>query len=255
MAKFLWAIGIGMVLAGCQTRTLDDPNDVKAAGVLAPDVIRRQLKGTSDMLLERMANGEITDDQFKELIAKRANELLENLPIDKIDPSRAWEYGEVLRTAKRWEQAKQALEIAVKHAEENKDEDRRVNDILRLAHAQAMLGEVPQAFKTARRAFNAAPEASAPILLAVLLEITPAAKGKGHDEELAQLLEEAIGKHMNTVVDPNSESGVAFLAARRVHVRNAWRTIIELYSKSGNDAKARSAIERSEAMVGSMRRL
>lgn len=255
MAKFGWAIWVGIALAGCQTRTMDDPNDVKTAGVLAPDVIRRQLKGTSDMLMERVTNGEITDEQFQELIAKRANELLKDLPIEKIDPSRAWEYGEVLRTAKRWEQAKRALEIAVRYAKGSKDEDRRVNDILRLAHAQTMLGELPEAFKTARRAFNAAPEASAPILPAVLLEITPAAKGKGHDEELAQLLEEAIGKHASTVVNPRTEPGLNFLAARPFHVRNAWRTIIELYSKSGDDQKAREAIKRSEEMLQSMRRL
>jgi hypothetical protein len=107
-----------------------------------------------------------------------------------------------------------------------------------------MLGQLPDAFKTARQAFNAAPEASAPILPAVLLEMVPAARGKGHDEELAELLEEAIGKHMATVVDPGTVAGVAFLAARPHHVRNAWRTIIEIY-----------AIRRSEEMLSDMRRL
>jgi tetratricopeptide (TPR) repeat protein len=255
VAKAGWLILAVIALTGCETRTLDDPNDVKTAGVLAPDVIRRQLKGTSDMLMERVGRGEITDAQFKELIAQRANELLKDLPIEKIDPARAWEYGDVFRTANRWEQAKRALEIAVANAEKTKNEDRRVNDILRLAHAEAMLGQIPPALKTARRAFDAAPEASAPILPSVLLEIVPAARGKGHDEELAQLLEDAIGKHMATVVDPKSVPGAAFLAARPHHVRNAWRTIVELYAKSGDDEKARRAIERSEKMLRSIRRL
>lgn len=246
---------LGIAVAGCQTKTLDDPNDPRVAGVLAPDVIRRQLKGTSDMLMERVARGEIDDARFRELIAQRANELLKDLPVDRIDPARAWEYGEVLRTAKRWEQAKRVLAIAVAHAEKGRDEDRRVNDILRLAHAEAMLGEVPAALTTARRAFNAAPEASAPILPAVLLEIVPAARGKGHDVELAQILESAIGKHIETVVDPKSQGGLAFLGARPYHIRNAWRTVVELYAKSGEDEKARRAIERSEAMLGNLRRL
>ena len=255
IGKLAWLVAATLALVGCQTRTLDDPNDVKTAGVLAPDVIRRQLKGTSDMLMERVRRGEITDAEFKELIAQRANELLKDLPIEKIDPARAWEYGDVFRTAQRWEQAKQALEIAVADAEKFKNEDRRVNDILRLAHAEAMLGEVPAALKTARRAFNAAPEASAPILPAVLLEIVPAARGKGQDADLAKLLEDAIGKHMETIVDPKSEAGANFLAARPHHVRNAWRTIVELYAKSGDDETARRAIERSEKMLRSIRRL
>ncbi|MBC8063254.1 MAG: hypothetical protein H7Y17_00365 [Chlorobia bacterium] len=245
----------GLFLAGCQTGTLEDPNDAKTAGILAPDVIRRQLKGTSDMLMERVAKGQISDDEFKTMIAKRANELLKDLPLDKVEVSRAWEYGEVFRTAKRWPQAKQALEIAVADAEKTKNEDRRVNDLLRLAHAEAMLGQVPIAITTAEKVMNAPPEGSAPILPAILLEIVPAAKGKGQDPALAKLLEEAIKKHMATVVDPKSEPGQMFLVARPHHVRNAWRMIVELYAKAGKDEEARQALARSEEMLGTMRRV
>lgn len=244
-----------ILLAGCKNGVLEDPNDPKIAGVMAPDVLRRQLKGTSDMLMERVTKGELSDAQFKELIAKRANELLDDLPIDKIDVARAWEYGEVLRTAERWKQAKALFKIAVDEAIKSKNENRRVNDTLHLAHVEAKLGEVPQAIKDAQFAFDAKPDASAPILPAVLLEIVPAARGKGHDPDLAKLLEKAIAKHMATIVDPTNESGAVFLMARSHHVRNAWATIIELYAKSGMDQEAREAVAKREASLSAMKRV
>ncbi len=244
-----------LMLIGCQTGTLADPNDTKTAGILAPDVIRRQLKGTSDMLMDRVSKGQMTDAEFQELISKRANELLDELPMEKIDPARAWEYGEVFRTAKRWPQAKQALLVAVEFAVKTKNEDRRVNDLIRLAHAQAMLGDVKGAILTATMTLDAQPGGSAPILPGVLLEIVPAAKGKKHDEELAKLLERAIEKHIATVVDPKTEPGQAFLFARPFHVRKAWETIVELLVKSGKEDEARQAMDRREKMMESMKRV
>lgn len=247
---------LGLVfIAGCQTGVLEDPNDPVAAGIMAPDVIRRQLKGTSDMLMDRVNNGQLSDQQFKELIAKRANELLKDLPLDKVDPARAWEYGEVFKTAQKWDLAKQAEEIAVANAIKTKNEDRRVNDLLRLALAKAHLNDVTGAIEDAEKTLNVAPEGSAPILPGVLLEIVPAARGKGHDPELAQLLEKAIGKHMNTVVDPNTEAGKAFLFARPHHVRAAWQLIVELYAKAGKNAEATAALSRGEQMLDSMHRV
>jgi hypothetical protein len=235
--------------------TPEDPNDVKTAGLLAPDVIRSQLKGTSDMLMQRVRQGELTDAEFQTLIAKKAQELIKDLPMDRIEPARAWEYGDVFRTAQQWKEAKTVLLVAVDHAIKTKNEDRRVNDLLRLAHAEAKLGEVPLAITTARRTLNAPPAGSAPILPAVLLEIVPAARGKGHDVELAELLESAIKKHMDTVVDPETEPGQMFLVARPHHVRNAWRLVIELYAKAGKDEDARQALARSEEMLDTIRRV
>lgn len=253
--RHAWLMAAMLPLVGCQTGTLEDPNDAKAAGILAPDIIRRQLKGTSDMLMERVGKGEISDAEFKDLISRRANELLEGLPLDKVDPARAWEYGEVFRTAKRWPQAKAALVIAVDHAVEAKNEDRRINDLIRLAHAEAMLGDVKGAIATATKTLNADPGASAPILPGVLLELVPAAKGKGQDAELAKLLEEAIKKHEVTIVDPKTDPGKAFLMAKPFHIRNAWGTVVELYAKAGKDEEATKAIQRSERMLGTMRRV
>src|SRR6476659_9043092 len=113
--KSLSLLGL-VAIAGCQTGVLEDPNDPVAAGIMAPDVIRRQLKGTSDMLMDRVGTGQLSDQQFRALIAKRANELLKDLPLDKVEPARAWEYGEVFKAAEKWDLPKQAEEIAVDHA-------------------------------------------------------------------------------------------------------------------------------------------
>jgi hypothetical protein len=253
--RHAFLMAVILPLMGCQTGTLEDPNDTKTAGILAPDVIRRQLRGTSEMLMERVRKGEMTDAEFRDLISKRANELLEDLPLDKIDPARAWEYGEVFRTAKRWSQAKAALVIAVEHATKSKDEDRRINDLIRLAHAEAMLGQVKEAIATASKTLDATSGGSAPILPGILLELVPAARGKGQDAELAVLLEEAIKKHNTTVVDPKTGPGQDFLMAKPFHIRNAWGTVVELYAKAGKDEEATKALERSEKMLDSMRRV
>jgi len=236
-------------VVGCKTGPIADPNDPKEAGLLAPEVIRRQLRGTSDMLMERVDKGEITNDEFKALIAKRANELLDDLPMNKIDPSRAWEYGEVFRTAQKWPQAKQTLQIAVDYAIKTNNEDRRINDLLRLAHCEAKLGEIDEAIKTAGRAMDATPTGSAPILPAVLLEIVPAAQGQKHDPQLATLLKTAIDKEMKTIVDASMDAGKAFLYARPHHVHSAWDKVIELYSKAGMTAEARTAVADKEKMM------
>jgi hypothetical protein len=254
MRKSFTLLGL-IIIAGCQTGVLEDPNDPVAAGIMAPDVIRRQLKGTSDMLMDRVGAGQLSDQQFRALIAKRANELLKDLPLDKVEPARAWEYGEVFKTAEKWDLAKQAEQIAVDHAIKTKNEDRRVNDLLRLALAEVHLNDIPGAIRDAQKTMDVAPEGSAPILPAVLLEIVPAARGRGHDPELAQLLEKAIGKHMSTVVDPTTEAGKAFLYARPHHVRAAWQLIVELYAKAGKNAEATAALARGEQMLDSMHRV
>ncbi|MBN9500323.1 MAG: hypothetical protein BGO01_18710 [Armatimonadetes bacterium 55-13] len=244
-----------VALVGCKTGTLPDPNDPAEAGILAPEVIRRQLKGASDSLLERVAKRQITDAEFHDLMAKRANELLNDLPMDKIDADQAWEYAEVLRTAKHWDQAEKMLKIAVDFAIKTKNEDRRINDTLRLAHAQAMQGKVEEGIKTAERVMDASPTGSAPILPAVLLEITPAAEGKGHDLELAKLLEDAIAKHMATKVDLKTQGGTDFILARPHHVRNAWGKVVQLYARSGKEKEATEALKRAEEMLDSMHRV
>jgi predicted negative regulator of RcsB-dependent stress response len=226
--------------------TPPDPNDPKQAGLMTPEVLRRDLKGASDSLLERLHSGEIDDAQFKDLMARAANLLLKSVKVENIPSQKAWEYGEVFVTARKWKEAKQALEIAVKAA---KDEDRRVNDNLRLARVLAELGDVQGAISTARGVFNTTDGAAAPILPATLLEIVPAAEGKKHDAELGALLEDAIKCESRTIVDTNTEPGKAFLMARPFHVRNAWNKIMELYLAAGKEDEVKAAAGRRDAMM------
>jgi tetratricopeptide (TPR) repeat protein len=255
MIRIAVALVLSLLLVGCffwfsnslsHVGTPSDPNDPRQAGILTPEVLRRLIAGASDSLLERVRSGEITDAQYKDFLAKAAQEYLSKVPIDRIPPARAWEYGEIYITARRWPDARKALEIAVKAA---KNEDRRVNDNLRLARVLAEMGEVEQAIKTARSVFDTNDNAAAPILPATLLEIVPAGAGKGKDPELAALLEEAIKCEMRTIVDPNSQPGKDFLLARPFHVRNAWKKIVELYQNVGLTDEARAAERRGDEMT------
>ncbi len=225
-----------------------DPNDPRTAGMLAPDVLRQLLKGVSDSYLSRVQSKEMTDAQFQEQMAKTADQLLAQIDIDRIPKAKAWEYGEIFITARHWKDAERALRVAVQVA---KGEDRRVNDSLRLARAEAQLGKIDEAITTARAVFNTPDEGAAPILLATLYEIVPAAQGKKHDAELAKLVEDAIACHMRTIVDPKSEGGMAFLAARSYHVGRAWDKVVELYEGAGKpDLAAAARVREQQASSG-----
>jgi hypothetical protein len=216
--------------------------------MMTPEVLRQDLKGASDSLLERLHRGEINDRQFQDLMARSANVLLQSVKVERIAPPKAWEYGEIFITARKWPEAKKALEIAVKNA---RGDDRRVNDNLRLARVLAELGDVAGAIAAARSTFNAPDGATAPILPATLLEIVPAVKVKGHGPELAALLEDAIKCENRTIVDPKTDSGSAFLMARPFHIRNAWNIILELYLTAGKIDEAKAAAARRDAMMKS----
>jgi len=237
-------------LAGCQSGHIPNPNDPEDVGAVSPDTLRRNLGAVTDSLANRYASGELTGQEYRDYVTKAATELLAAADPDGIKPEQAWEYAEVLRDAKEWKEAEPVLRIAVKYAKTTHNEDRRINDSLRLAVAQANLGQVAEAIKTTRGTFDAQPKDSAPVLVAVLLEIVPAARGKGHDLELAKLLEDAVTVHMHAKVDPNSDAGRAFLMARPYHVSNAWGLASELYHSAGRDDLAAVA-RRKRAESGS----
>lgn len=236
------ALAVMLAMAGCQTQTLPDPNDPKAVGMLAPDVLRNLLQGAATQFFSRVKTGEITDEQARDYLAEYANELLQTVQPDQVDPSKAWEYAEVLMAAKRYDETEKFLEIAVKVA---KTQNRRVNDRLRLARIRAMKGNVKEAIELTRSVFDAPPQDKAPILTATYLEIVPAAPKKKHNLELAKLLEEAIQQSTETVVDPQTEGGAKFLAARPYHIRNAWKKIFELYDEIGRADLASEAAKRA----------
>lgn len=242
---FAWTNGLS------QLGTPADPNDPRVAGN-SPEFLRRMLKGASDSLLKREISGEISDVRYHQLVARAANDLLDQVKVGPITPEKAWEWGELYIAARRWPSAKAALEIAVKSP---RDANRRVNDTLRLARVLAELGQVGDAVEVARRVFGVADNAAAPILPATLLEIVPAGEGKGADAVLAKLLEDAIAAEMRTIVDPETDAGKAFLMARPVHVEHAWAKVIELYRSAGQTQAAEAAHTRGVAMLRGMARL
>ncbi|AIE85213.1 hypothetical protein [Fimbriimonas ginsengisoli] len=248
--RSILALSVLFVLYGCRTGTLPNPNDPKDVGMLSPQVMRRNLASVTESLANRHARRELTDREYRDLVTKAANELLESVDPSNVAPAQAWEFGEVLRDGKRWPEAEKVLRTAVKYAVSTKNEDRRVNDTLRLARAIAEQGRTEEAIKTARTVFDASPVQSAPILLGVYLEIVPAVhEPKGHEVELAKLIEDAIAIHMRTLVDKGTEAGKLFLAARAHHVAAAWRVASALYDAGGRHDAAMKALEKSDAMV------
>lgn len=249
MRTLLLALSLCCAL-GCQSPTLPDPNDPKL-GAVEPEVLRRSLKGASNAFLERVARREIDDRQFQDLMAQTARRILQGVTVENTDPSLAWEYGEVFRTARQWATAEVFLKVAVQNATESKDEDRRVNDLLRLAHVQAMQNRAAEAIATARLAYDTPDEGAAPILPATLLEIVPAGRGKGQDAELAKLLIDAIACHQRTKVDPQSEAGQAFLAAKSHHIRGAYRTALLLLQAAGDTKLTEEVLKQAQQWMGS----
>lgn len=246
MRRALTLFILAIACAGCHFGTPPDPNDPKIAGTQQVEVLRRQLKGASDSLLARVASGEIDDAEFNRQISLAANEILKGVKIENIPPEKAWEYAEVFRTARRWDESRQAFETAVKVA---KNMDRKVNDSLHLAVVYAELKRYDDAIGMALSVINVPAEASSPILPAVLLELLPAMENANRDLALAGLLEEAIRAEVRTVVDPRTKPGHDFLVARPFHLRNAWHEVVLLYRKAGDTQKAQKAASRMQQML------
>jgi len=222
-------------LSGCHFDTFPDPNDPSLAGEAQPEVLRRQVKGASDALFARRLSNEITEQQYQNLLAQFTDELLKSTHVESVDATKAWEYGEVYRTARKWKEAEILYRAAVKVA---KDDDRRVNDSLFLAEALAQQGKVEEAIKTARTTFDTPGPFKAPILYAVLYQIVPGGQGKGKDSELAHLLEDSIRQSDLVEVDQTIESGNAFKLALPHHQHNARELAAKLYLGVGKAADA-----------------
>lgn len=198
-----------------------------------PEVLRRQVKGASDALFARVADGEISDAKYRDLLANYTDSLLKNVPVESLDPKKAWEYGMVFRTGRLWSKAEAAFRIAVKAAP---DIDRKVNDTLRLAEAEAQQGRVDEAVRTARETYDSSYKV--PILYSVLYEIVPAGRGKGHDADLARLLEDAVRESDFVRVDESTDEGRAFAMALPHHQHNARELAAQLYLSAGRSADA-----------------
>jgi hypothetical protein len=217
-------IGLVAFLVGCGQ--YPDPNDVTS--VLPEEragAAYQRLEAAGSTLEFKVQANEISDARRIELLTEFAEDLLKKIDPKGVSDSDQWMYAALLRVTGRWVDAEASLKIAVKAAQ---SEDRRVNDSLKLSQAQAKNNEVIDAIATATTVLNAGDSDAAPILPAVLLEIVPAAKGRGHDVELAGLLEKAIECHQRVKVDMTSEAGKSFVIASRYHINRARKLISEL---------------------------
>jgi len=233
----------GLVLGGCQYKSPPDPNETPPGQEVSGELLLKNINETMHLLDDRLAKGEIDKQSHDSLLKREVAKMLKPVDVPNIPPSQAWQFGDAFRLADDWKTASTLYAAAVKIA---KTDDRFVNDTLRLARAEAHLGDVAGAIKSCRSTFRVGPLDKAPILLAILYEVVPEATGKGKDLELAKLLEDAIGQHELTIVDAKSEAGKAFLVARPAHVHNAWIRIARFYQAAGKDAEARQAILKDE---------
>lgn len=242
-----------LLIGGCHPAHIKNPNDPNDAepGELA-EVFHRNIATAADNLNARVVMGDLTDSRRRELLADYAAKLLETVNTSKVGPEEAWIYADLCITARQYRLAEPLLIEAVKYATAAKNDDRRVNDSLRLARVLALNSKVKEGLDLAQKVIDSHPSDPGPVLPSVLLEITPAAEGKGNDLELANLLKEAIRLHLTMQVDPASEAGQAFLYARPFHIRNAWKKIIDLYLANSQNELAKTADSEMKGMMATL---
>lgn len=235
-----------LLVSGCKFGQYPNPNDPDPTIAFDGATLQKNVQQVNEMLVDRVLRGELDRTQKKAIFHEYIAEQLADVDVAEIPDEQAWRYADVFRQMDDWQTTHELYVVAVANAF---DEDRRVNDTLRLAEATAQLGDVNLAIDLVRSTFNVAPEGKAPILMATLYEFVPAALENGGDMEVARLLEEAAAQHLQTVVDPNSDSGKAFILTRFHHLREAWSMIVRIYRINGDRAEMRGAINRSEKML------
>jgi hypothetical protein len=233
-------------LAGCRFGQLPDPNRPKVVAKYDGESLQAKVREVDSVLNDRLVKGEIDLSKKKEILHDYIRRQLDGVEPAKVENEQAWRFADVYRQLEDWKTTHDLYSRAVDSA---KDEDRRVNDTLRLAEAKARLDSVTEGIESVRSTFDVAPEGKAPILMATLYEFAPAALGKGHDLEVARLVEDAMDQHLQTIVDPSSDAGRQFLQARMHHLRQAWELVLRIYRESGEDEVMCGAIERADAMM------
>lgn len=213
-----------VLVAGCN-RVAVDPNDPKNSAQVSAEQLQLGMKNAYDRTRTMISTKQLTEEKADEIFKTYVQDMVKNLDVSKLVEEDMWRYGEIFRTAERWDLAVRALEIASRTA---KNEDRRVNDTLRYAQALAHNKQVTEAIAAARSTFTTNSENKAPILMAVYLEIVPAGRGQGQDLELAKLIRDAVKQHEAAKVDPESVPGRMFLIARPKHIRDATRLANDL---------------------------
>lgn len=243
----LMALAIGLL--GCQSGVLPNPNSPTDMGLVDGGILLRNYNRHRVDLERRVQSREITTAQKQEMLKAWAKGMADTVAVESIPVDEAWQYGDVFRLAGDWEMALRLYQASRDWAKGENNLDRFVNDSLRASRCLAHLGRVPDAIALARTTFDVPPDQKAPILFAVLYEIVPEAKGKGSDVALAELVRDAARQHMETVVDPQTESGQAFLLTRLMHVRRARSEALDLLVRAGAQGKARETMDVFEAMT------
>jgi tetratricopeptide (TPR) repeat protein len=239
----------GVTLSGCYFAQLPDPNEIQGMQFIDAEVMHRNIAQAHADLGRRVGKGEMTPAEKDRRILELVQTIAGYVDVATVPDGDAWRFGDIFRQAGDLKTSRLLYERAVKVA---KTDDRRVNDTLQLARVMALQGEVKEAIKTARLTFDAPPKEKAPILLAVLYEIFPAGQGKKEDIELAKLVEDAVGQHLQVQVDPQSEAGKFFNAASQRHISQAWTTIFGVYGRAGDRELFQAAVARREKQAGKM---
>ena len=217
---------IGLLVVGCGQ--YPNPNDLTSIDQYhRVEIADKRLVSAETTLQFKVDSKEITDDRRNQLIKELADDLLKKIDPKAVTDTDQWMYAALLRVTDRWPEAEASLRTAVKVAP---NPDRKINDTLKLAQAEAKNQKIEEAIKTAESVLEAPDNEAAPILPAILYEVVPAAEGKGHDKELATLLDKAIQVHLRVKVDPKSDSGKIFIIASRHHIGKAAEKIVELNS-------------------------
>ncbi len=235
-----------VLVTGCHFSQIPDPNDVAEISKLDGKALQERVSLVRRTLDIYQRQGRIDQSESTVLLANYVEDQLEGVETAQIPSQQAWRFGDVYRQAENWEKTRELYTIAVTNA---KSEDRRVNDTLRLAEATAQLGDVPAGIDMVRSTFDTDPGDKGPILMATLYEFVPACLNQGFDDELARVLEDAVGEHMKTIVDPKTDEGLAFLDVRPVHINRAYGLIIRLYQSAGEYEEARNAARRSATLL------
>ncbi|MCE9558121.1 MAG: tetratricopeptide repeat protein [Armatimonadetes bacterium] len=209
---------------------LINPNDPVNASKVDIAQLKISLRNAYETLSARVAKKQITEEESKRRLKAFANDIVDHLDMNKLPSDSLSEYGEIFRTAGRWELSAAAFYETIKAAREPES---TVYATLRYAEALAHLGKVDEAIKFSRQTFTAPASAKQGILLAVLYEIVPACQGKGKDMELAGLLRDAVLQHDIATVDEKSVEGRAFLMGKRHHMVNALKLSDQLETGSG----------------------
>lgn len=246
-----WVSLVALVaLGGCHIATLPDPNDTHGINP-NPEMLQQKIAAAHAVLDIRVARGELSEKDKQQRLDSLFADMTKRIDVEQVSDRAAYRYADILRQAGKWKDAEKLYQRAVEVAH---TPDREVNDSLQLARVKAHLGKVDEAIALVKTTFKARPTDKVPILMSTLYEIVPEAKGKGKDTELAQLLELCVEQHMLAEIDPELDTGKAFVAAMPKHIQNAWGEIARLYKSAGNDDDMKRAINRQIDQSGKLGR-